>query len=227
MVVWFAVAGKPKDLTGRRFGSWTALALSKRDGHRTWWSVRCDCGNESVVRADSLVSGGSVQCVSCAAGERSRTHGLTKTPTWMSWHAMRTRCLTPTAADYPKYGGRGIGICREWDSYERFLADMGERPRNMTLDRIDPNGDYTPRNCRWATNLQQQRNRRKTVFLEVNGERRSLSEWAELRGFSHIAFYKRYAAGWTDEAIVNTPKQPPNCPKPCGRRTASAVTSSR
>jgi hypothetical protein len=126
---------------------------------------------------------------------------------------MRNRCRNPTGADYPHYGGRGISIDPAWDDYLAFARDMGERPAGKTLDRIDPNGDYGPGNCRWATATEQNRNRRKTVFLEANGRRQSLSAWAEELGFSHIMLYKRFAAGWTDDAIVNTPKLPPTAPK--------------
>lgn len=211
--------GRPLiDLTGQRFGSWTAVALERSTRHRTWWRVRCDCGFNTTIRGDSLRGGQSLQCAPCAAASRSRTHGESRSPTHISWTAMRNRCLNGNHADFPNYGGRGVRICPEWDSYERFVADMGERPRGMTLDRIDPDGDYRAANCRWATAMEQNRNRRKTVFLEADGRRQSLSAWAEELGFSHIMLYKRYAAGWTDDAIVNTPKQPPNCPKPRGHR---------
>jgi hypothetical protein len=127
---------------------------------------------------------------------------------------MRNRCLNPSAADFPQYGGRGIGICARWDDFLAFLSDMGERPSGMTLDRIEPNGDYSRDNCRWATPKEQNRNRRKTVFLTVNGERRSLSAWAEANGVGYMTYFKRYEAGWPDEKIVATPVLPPTHPKP-------------
>lgn len=211
--------GRPMiDLTGQRFGSWTVHALERATGHRTWWSVRCDCGFKTTIRSDSLRTGSSLQCAPCAAAANRRRHGATGSPTYVSWQAMRNRCLSENHADFPNYGGRGIRICPEWDGYERFLADMGERPSGMTLDRIDPNGDYGPENCRWATAKEQARNQRKTLFLEANGKRQSLSAWAEELGYSHIMLYKRYAAGWPHDAIVNTPKRLPTDPKPRGRR---------
>ncbi len=188
--------------------------MSRRSGHRTWWHAVCECGQAGEVRSDSLVGGGSTQCARCSASERSRSHGLSKADTWKSWRAMRNRCLNPAAADFPKYGGRGISVCARWDDFPAFLSDMGERPSQMTLDRIDPNGDYSPDNCRWATPKEQNRNRRKTVFLTVNGERKSLSAWAEQNGVRHITYFKRYEAGWPDEKIVTTPVLPPTCPKP-------------
>lgn len=85
--------------------------------------------------------------------------GPRRTPTYISWASMRQRCLNPRHRFFWCYGGRGIGICAEWASFERFYADMGRRPKGKTLDRIDPDGDYSPGNCRWATILQQNRNR--------------------------------------------------------------------
>lgn len=91
-----------------------------------------------------------------------RAHGLSKTPTWKSWRQMRKRCLTPGTLHYDRYGGRGITICERWNSFENFLADMGERPEGKTLDRYpDPDGNYEPSNCRWATPSEQVLNRSK------------------------------------------------------------------
>lgn len=88
-------------------------------------------------------------------------HGLELyTPTYTSWRAMRRRCRGQNHKDFPQYGGRGIQCCERWDSYANFLADMGERPPGMTLDRIDPNGNYEPSNCRWATAKVQRANQR-------------------------------------------------------------------
>lgn len=209
------------DHTGSRFGSWTAIALDRTNGHRTWWRVRCDCGTEAVVRADSLTGGGSVRCTSCQAALSSQvhsTHGMSHGPEWRSWSAMRDRCEREGATGYSIYGGRGVRVCDRWASFELFFADMGPRPPGTTLDRIDPDGHYEPNNCRWATALEQNRNRRRTVFLEANGQRKALSDWAERLGVSHITLYKRYAAGWSHDAIVNTPKLPPTSARPRGHR---------
>jgi hypothetical protein len=112
---------------------------------------------------------------SCAASERNRTrpapirHGHArvgrKSPTYLIWKGMRQRCLDPRAKKYPLYGGRGVSICERWSGehgFENFLADMGERPPGLSIDRIDPDGDYEPQNCRWATASEQRRNQRRT-----------------------------------------------------------------
>jgi hypothetical protein len=213
---------KRADLTGSRFGSWTALSLDRSDGHRTWWRVRCDCGAEAVVRADSLRSGGTRQCLSCQTRALTAivtSHGMRSSPEWRVWAAMKARCSTETAGGYSEYGGRGISVCDRWTtSFEAFFEDMGPRPSPAhSIERDDVDGPYEPGNCRWATAKEQARNKRTTVFLVVAGERKSLSEWAEARGFAHVTFYKRYLAGWSDEEIVNTPRLPRTCPKPRAR----------
>jgi hypothetical protein len=84
-----------------------------------------------------------------------------RTPTYGSWAAMKERCTRPQHRFWKHYGGRGIKVCKRWQKFENFLADMGVRPDGMTLDRINPEGNYTPKNCRWADRYTQRRNRRK------------------------------------------------------------------
>ena len=142
--------------------SWVVIAEAGRNkrGQRYVAAV-CSCGTERRVLFDNIRSGKSTSC-GCLSrkSEHSRSNGGKPTPTYVSWQSMRTRCLNPKSSDYPNYGGRGITITPDWDSYEKFLADMGERPVGTTLDRIDVLGSYEPGNCRWASAKLQRANQR-------------------------------------------------------------------
>lgn len=124
------------------------------------------------------------------------------TAIYNSWMAMKKRCSCKTDEHYKNYGGRGIKVCARWLSFGNFLADMGERPANMTLDRIDNNGNYEPSNCRWATVKTQRNNSRQNRYVSFNGITKSLSEWAELTGIKRITIQKRFDAGLPPNKIL-------------------------
>jgi len=129
-----------------------------KSGHIVFLCV-CDCGNTKEVSSCNLRSGGVKSCGCLMKKGNSLTHGDSKSYTYTTWNSMRTRCLNPNASNYHRYGGRGITICSRWNSYEKFVQDMGKRPEGLTIDRIDPNGNYEPSNCRWATAMVQRHNR--------------------------------------------------------------------
>jgi hypothetical protein len=119
---------------------------------------------------------------------------------------MRTRCLNPRAANYFRYGGRGITICERWDNFENFLSDMGRKPSPIhSLDRIDGSGHYSPDNCRWATPKEQSRNIRTNHRLTFNGETRTCIEWAELIGLKETTLNERLRHGWTVQRALTEP----------------------
>jgi hypothetical protein len=118
---------------------------------------------------------------------------------------MRQRCQQEYIKAYPRYGGRGIKVCERWESFENFLADMGERPAETSLDRINNDGDYEPGNCIWATREQQNANRRVSVWLEFNGERLTVAQWAKRVGLNYTTLWRRVRAGWSHELALSTP----------------------
>jgi hypothetical protein len=118
---------------------------------------------------------------------------------------MISRCNYPGAISFPLYGGRGIKVCSRWARFENFLADMGGRPHGASLDRKDPDGDYCPSNCRWATVVEQRNNQRKTLRLSLNGESLSIADWARRSGIARGTIWARLRRGWSAEQILTTP----------------------
>lgn len=123
-----------------------------------------------------------------------------------SWGSMKTRCQNPNHVYFARYGGRGIRVCKRWQNFECFLADMGPRPgRNYSLDRIDNDGDYEPGNCRWASTKKQGRNTSQNRIIEHNGVRKTLIEWSEEIGIGKTVLRNRLDRGWSVERALTEP----------------------
>lgn len=144
------------DITGQRFHKLVALAPTGKNSRRMMcWLCQCDCGGTAIVRIDHLRNGHTRSC-----GCLYEKHGMRHTKTYKSWYNMLQRCSNSKINRWHIYGGRGIKVCERWQDFRNFFADMGERPEDHSLDRINVEGNYEPGNCRWATQKEQQNNRR-------------------------------------------------------------------
>lgn len=157
-------------LAGEKFGRLTVIERApNRNGKITQWLCECECGTELVVQAVHLRTGHTRSCgclkrdMIASTGRANLTHGhrIANSRTYETWRAMIRRCELPTNDNYRYYGAKGVRVCSRWrNSFEAFLEDMGERPAGKTIDRINPEGNYEPGNCRWATPLEQRHNQR-------------------------------------------------------------------
>jgi len=202
------------DITGMRFGRLTVSkhlgrGLGKSRSH--FWLCLCDCGASVNVNGSCLRGGATKSCgclqrdMARSVGDRTKTHGMTKTTTYNVWASMIQRCHNANAKDYERYGGRGILVCEAWQAFDAFLRDMGERPLGKSLDRIDNEKGYSPENCRWVNAKIQQRNKRNNRIITHDGKTMTLAEWSAAAGISQITLGARLRNGWDEAAAITTP----------------------
>lgn len=153
------IHNKTEDLVGKKIGF--SIVLKRLDNIRSnsCYLVRCGCGREKIAFGYKLRSGKGAKCPHC----RVKTHGMSGTSTFKCWQDMLGRCLNENHQSFGYYGGRGITVCDRWLKFENFLEDMGKRPSNLSIDRINNDGNYEPDNCRWATMQVQASNKRNTI----------------------------------------------------------------
>lgn len=192
---------KIKDLTGKKFGMLTVIGLQDTDSRKTYWVCQCDCGNIKVVRSDSLKSGAirSCGCMKKAQEKinltKHHSHKMSGTRIYHIWRGMKDRCYNVHSPSYYRWGGRGITICDEWkDNFSAFYSWAMENgySENLTIDRIDNNGNYEPSNCRWATMEEQSRNRQSNVVIQIGNSKRTLKEWCEIFELEYGTILERY-----------------------------------
>lgn len=205
------------DLSGQRFGHLTVIGRygTARKGEAAKWQCLCDCGNTAIVTSSNLRYGNQVSC-GCQRIKKSllniarynEQHRSTRNRRiFRIWVGMRNRCGNPQNDSYPYYGGRGIAVCDEWKKYELFenWALSSGYLENLTLDRIDVNGPYSPDNCRWVTMKEQAYNRRDNRRISYQGKCLTITEWAKILKCSPSCLYYRLDAGWPIEEVLSLP----------------------
>lgn len=204
--------GKKLNLSGQRFGRLTVIEETTHHTNGTVrWICKCDCGNEVIVSRHNLRDGStkSCGCWQIESRGRNKTHGERHTRLYKIWASMKQRCYCQSQQNYPHYGGRGIVVCEEWrNNYEAFRnwAIANGYCDNLTIDRIDTDGNYEPSNCRWATVEMQRNNMRSNINLTYNGESHTMSEWAKVLGISYSALQQRIGKlRWSVEKALTTP----------------------
>ena len=199
------------DLTQKVFSRLTVQHFLGIAHHGGYWCCKCICGEYAIVLGGNLRKGHTQSC-GCWLKQwnktRSTTHGMYKSPTYLSWTGMIGRCTNPNNSEYHRYGARGIIICDQWrSSFLAFYNDMGERPTGASLDRKDNALGYTPDNCRWATTQEQANNRRSNHILALGDEEHTITEWSKITGFSVSCLRRRLKHGLSVKETLTLPSQ--------------------
>lgn len=201
---------KKIDLAGETFGRLTVRAQTSNAGKHVRWVCDCECGSQTVVSTSHLRSGHSLSC-GCLAREATAqrntaaaTHGMSDSPEYQAWRSMIKRCHVPSTHGYERYGGRGIEVCQAWrDSFEDFFKEVGFRPSpSHSLDRIRNAEGYCAGNVRWATDTEQNNNRRCNVKASIEGRVLTATQIAKRFGLSQRVVLYRIHTGKTEAQII-------------------------
>ena len=198
-----------KNLTGQKFGRLTVVSLDKNIKGKIYWLCKCDCGKIVSVLRSSLTSGNTKSCGCYKRNldkKRFRKHGMTNTRIYRIWSGMKKRCNNPKDSNYNFYGGRNIKVCEDWEknfiNFYNWAMANGYK-EDLTIDRINNNGNYEPSNCRWITQAEQTRNERSNVRITIDGKTKLLSEWARESGIDRRTIAKRIRLGWQKDELLN------------------------
>lgn len=202
--------GKIKDLKGQKFGKLVAINRICKSGV-SHWECKCDCGNYTVASTNNLIRGNTKSC-GCLQKERTsqthKIHGARHTRLYTIWNDMRLRCNKKNNKSYKNYGLRGISVCNEWNvsfkNFQKWALENGYQ-ENLTIDRIDVNGNYCPENCRWTSVKEQNNNRRTNVYVTVNGKTLTIAQWSEVNNIPYLTIQMRRKRGWSNEDSVSIP----------------------
>lgn len=190
-----------KDLVGKRFGMLEVMEKVGTDNNsHVMYLCKCDCGNIKTMLSNHIQISKSCGCMH---GANFKTHGMGKTRLFYIWSNMKQRCQNPNIKNYERYGARGIKVCDEWQEFVPFMewALANGYSEDLSIDRIDSNGNYKPSNCRWATIEVQANNKRSNSFIEYNGEKRTIAEWSKITGISSSTILMRQRRGWGVDKI--------------------------
>lgn len=213
-VIYDPIADNP-ELCGKRFGNLTAIKYVGVDkGRHKYWLFKCDCGNEPIAELSNVKSGRTISC-GCIQNKRTieshTTHGLTHTKIYGRYKAMVARCYRPSTKSYVNYGGRGIKICDEWldkkDGFVNFYnwAIENGYSEELSLDRIDVDGNYEPSNCRWVSQKIQSNNIRNTIYATYRGYTFPIGIWAEITKIPREMIDRRIRHGWSITQVLRVP----------------------
>lgn len=196
------------DLTGKRFGKLTVIEKVRMSYAKYKWRCICDCGNEHFVNTYHLTHGDVKSC-GCEQYKACVTHGMAETRLYHIWCTMKARCYRETAQKYPRYGARGIKMLEEWKNdfqsfYDWSMANGYQE--NLSIDRIDNDGDYCPSNCRWADARTQANNTSTNVYIEYKGEIKTMSQLAREHNIKPSIVSRRIKRGWDAERAIETPR---------------------
>lgn len=201
-----------RSLNDMRFGNLVVTSLCDKRNGKWRFNCKCDCGDSSIVKGACLTSGTTKSC-GCLRSElmiaANSSHLSTGSPEWTAWRNMIQRCTNKKAKAFMDYGGRGISIFDEWigpEGFGKFVAYVGKRPSpKHSIDRYpNNNGNYEPGNVRWATRVQQNRNRRNTIFVLVGGLMTAVGQISDESGMSCEKIRKRIKRGWQPSEIIDT-----------------------